>query len=85
MTKRQTRKPTPVDTAPAATAQPAERDPELQGEGNYTAARRHRKSVERFVDAGKVERAAHDAAPRSEGEARELREAEDAGRAHARK
>ena len=25
-------------------------DPPLQGEGNYTAARRHRKSVKRFLD-----------------------------------
>lgn len=73
-----TRKPSPKPR----TAGPG---PALQGEGNYTAARRHRESVERYIDSGDVERAAHDAAPHSADEAREMREAEQAGRAHARK
>lgn len=59
-------------------------DAEMQGEGNYTAARRHRESVEHFVAEGKVEQAARDAAPASPEEARELQAAEDAGRARAR-
>lgn len=88
MSKRTIRKPTAPNAAatpPTDPAHPGAPDPELQGEGNYTAARRHRKSVERFVDSGDVERAARDAAPASDEEARELREAEEAGRAHARK
>ena len=40
-------------------------DPALQGEGNYTAARRHRQSVKDFVESGDVERAAREAAPDS--------------------
>jgi hypothetical protein len=60
-------------------------NPALQGEGNYTAARRHRKSAEEFVESGKVERAARDAEPRSKDEAKALREAEKAGKSHARK
>ena len=59
--------------------------PVLQGEGNYTAARRHRESVKKFVDSGQVEPAAREAAPDSPAEAQELKAAEDAGRAHARK
>jgi hypothetical protein len=56
----------------------------LQGEGNYDAARRHRKSVEDFVESGDVERSARDAAPRSDEEADALREAEEQGRAPAK-
>lgn len=60
-------------------------DPALQGEGNYTAARRHRESAENFVDSGKVEEAARDAAPQDPTEQREMQQAEEAGRARARK
>jgi len=59
-------------------------DPPLQGEGNYTAARRHRKSAERFVESGRVEKAAHDAAPKDPAEQSELQQAEQDGRARAR-
>ena len=64
---------------------PESNDPALQGEGNYTAARRHRESVENFVDSGKVEEAARDAAPQDAGEQREMKQAEEAGRSRAKK
>ena len=54
----------------------------LQGEGNYDAARRHRKSVGRFIAEGKVEPAAANAQPKSEREARDLADAEDKGLEH---
>jgi hypothetical protein len=57
---------------------------DIQGEGNYDASRRHRESVERFVRAGRVEPAADAAAPRSEAEARDLKQAEEEGRSKAR-
>lgn len=57
----------------------------LQGEGNYDAARRHRESAEKFVKSGGVEPAAREAAPRSIEEAREMRDAEQAGKSHARR
>lgn len=60
-------------------------DPAMQGEGNYTAARRHREAVEHFVAEGRVDQAARDAAPASAEEARDLEAAEAAGRAHARR
>ena len=66
-------------------AGPDKNDPAMQGEGNYTAARRHRESVEQFVQSGKVEEAARDAAPQDPTEQRELQQAEKAGRARARK
>ena len=59
-------------------------DPPLQGEGNYTAARRHRESEEAFAASGRVEKAAHDAAPRTAEEAEQLRAAEKKGRAPAK-
>jgi hypothetical protein len=66
-------------------APPDDSSSQIEGEGNYTAARRHRKSVEDFVDEGRVEEAAQDAAPDSAEQAEELRQAEDEGLRHARK
>jgi hypothetical protein len=71
--------PAPTDTTPP------DDDPALQGEGNISAARRHRKSVEEFVEAGKVQPAADNAAPTDAAEAQELRDAEAEGRAHAKR
>ena len=73
---------TPPDAPPDA--QPAD-DPALQGEGNYAAARRHRESVEQFIDAGKVQTAAENAAPADAAEAEELRAAEEEGKSHAKR
>lgn len=67
------------------TPQPDKNDPALQGEGNYSAARRHRESAENFVDAGKVAEAAREAAPQDATEQREMQQAEEAGRSRARK
>ena len=66
------------------TSQPTP-DPALQGEGNYTAARRHRRSTEAFVESGKVDDAADKAAPRDDKEAQVLEDAERAGKQKARK
>lgn len=66
-------------------AGPDKDDPALQGEGNYTAARRHRESAEQFVQSGKVEQAAREAAPQDPTEQRELQQAEKAGRERAKK
>lgn len=64
---------------------PEEGNAPIEGEGSYTAARRHRKSVEDFVEDDRVDEAAAEAAPDSAEEADEMREAEDEGRSHARK
>lgn len=60
-------------------------NPDLQGEGNYTASRRYRKSVESFLASGKVNRAANDAAPETEAQRHDMQAAESEGRSHARK
>ena len=56
----------------------------LQGEGNYEAGRRYDEAQKRFVDAGRVDEAAEQAAPKSGAEADALRRAEDAGKSHAK-
>ncbi|MEO8122590.1 MAG: hypothetical protein ABI633_00915 [Burkholderiales bacterium] len=60
-------------------------NPELQGEGNYTASRRYRKYVDAFLETGQVIEAAKAAAPNTEAERRELKAAESEARSHARK
>ena len=74
-------KPQPQPVPPTASQGEPDSDPALQGEGNYTAARRHRSAVKKFIDAGRVPAAAREAAPDSDDQARELQQAEDAGRA----
>ncbi len=62
----------------------AKKDSEIQGEGDYRAARRHRRDVRDFVSKNDTERLARDAAPRTEAEQHELLEAERKGRARAK-
>ena len=58
--------------------------PDVQGEGDYEAARRYRKEVKDYVDSADIDKAAHDAAPKSPDEQREMDEAERAGRSHSK-
>jgi hypothetical protein len=58
--------------------------PNVQGEGDYEAARRYRKEVKDYVDSTDIDKAAHDAAPKSPDEQREMDEAERAGRSHSK-
>jgi hypothetical protein len=57
---------------------------EVQGEGNYEAARRYDEQQKKFVESGKVREAAENAAPESAAEEREMQEAEDIGRSRAK-
>jgi hypothetical protein len=58
--------------------------PDVQGEGDYDAARRYRKEVKDYVDSADIDKAAHDAAPKSPDEQREMDEAEREGRSHSK-
>jgi hypothetical protein len=57
---------------------------DVQGEGNYTAAKRYDDAAKKFVDSGKVDAAAKKAAPKTPQEAVDLRAAEAAGASHAK-
>jgi hypothetical protein len=59
-------------------------DSEVQGEGNYDAARRYNKAAREHARKADVEGEARDAEPRDAGEASELERAENEGRSHAK-
>ena len=60
------------------------KQPELEGEGNYTAAREYDAQVEKTVKSGTVERKAKEAKRAGEGqEGDELKRAEAEGKRHA--
>ena len=56
----------------------------VQGEGDYDAGRRYDKAAREFAESGRVEPAAHDAAPENEREAEALERAEEAGKSHSK-
>jgi hypothetical protein len=60
------------------------RAPKVQGEGDYDAARRHRRDVERFVRQNDTEELARRAQPESPDQAAELEQAEAEGRSRSR-
>lgn len=55
-----------------------------QGEGNREAARRYAEKTQDFVDSGKVEEAARNAANMSDQERKEAEQAEETGKSHAK-
>jgi hypothetical protein len=58
---------------------------DMQGEGNYDAARQYDEAASNFAKSGKVEPAAKDAAKAREGVEREaLDRAEEEGKKHAK-
>ncbi|PWB91917.1 hypothetical protein C5688_02605 [Methylocystis sp. MitZ-2018] len=58
--------------------------PQNEGEGSRTAAKQYNDATRKFVESGKVDKAAKDAEQAIEGdEAEELKRAEDEGRSHA--
>lgn len=57
---------------------------EVQGEGDYKAARRYNEATREFVNEEDVAEAARDAEPRSASEEQQLKRAEQAGRQRAK-
>ncbi len=57
---------------------------QVQGEGDYESARKFDQAERDFVKSGKVEKAAHDAEPKSQDEARDMLEAERIGRSRSK-
>lgn len=56
----------------------------VQGEGNYEAAKKYDESVQSFVKSGKVTEAAKEAKPVTSKEAKEMDDAERAGLSHSK-
>ena len=61
-----------------------DKDSRVQGEGDYRAARRHRRKLRQFIATSDTQELAREAAPRSEAEQLEMLEAERQGRAKAK-
>ena len=60
-------------------------DDKVEGEGTYKGTKDYNQRTKKFIDAGKVDKAAQDAEPRSIEEAREMEQAERAGKKHAKR
>lgn len=58
--------------------------PQQIGEGSYEGSREYKERTERYLEKADVEADAEKAKPRSDEEARELKEAEDEGRSHSK-
>ena len=54
------------------------------GEGNYKASRQYNDATKKFVESGRVDEAARNAAPKSDAEAKDMRDAEAEGKQHAK-
>jgi hypothetical protein len=57
----------------------------VEGEGSYSGTKDYNTRTEKFIESGKVDEAAEDAAPKSEQEAHEMQKAERIGRKKAKK
>jgi hypothetical protein len=56
----------------------------VHGEGNYAASKQYNDATRDFVKAGRVEKAAQDAAPTSDAEALQMQAAEAEGKRHSK-
>jgi hypothetical protein len=65
-------------------SQPQADGGQVQGEGNYEAAKEYDDAQRRFVESGKVDQAARDAEPRTDAERRDMERAEQEGRSRAK-
>jgi hypothetical protein len=61
-----------------------ERKNQVEGEGSYKGSKEYNERTKKFVDSGKVEQAAREAAPRNEQEAQAMQKAERQGKQHAK-
>ena len=56
----------------------------VEGEGSYSGTKDYNERTKKFVNSGKVDKAAHDAEPKSEQEKQEMEKAERAGKQHSK-
>ncbi len=57
---------------------------DLQGEGNYDAAKEFDEAQQKFVKSGKVDQAARDAEPKNIEEQKDIERAEEEAKGHAK-
>ena len=54
----------------------------VEGEGSYSGTKDYNQRTKKFIESGKVDKAARDAEPKSEEEKRAMQEAERIGKRH---
>ncbi|HZP87224.1 MAG TPA: hypothetical protein VFB54_10425 [Burkholderiales bacterium] len=59
-------------------------DNAIEGEGSYSGTKQYNEATRKFIEQGKVEQAAKDAAPHDQKEAQQMREAEKLGKQHSK-
>jgi hypothetical protein len=74
----------PARKKPHTRPSPVKKTSPVQGEGNYDASRRHRASVDAFLNTTNVEEAARDAEPQTPVEEQALFDAERIGESHSK-
>jgi hypothetical protein len=57
----------------------------VEGEGSYSGTKDYNQRTKKFVESGKVDKAAHDAEPKSEEEKQAMEKAERTGKQRAKK
>ena len=57
----------------------------VEGEGSYSGTKNYNARTKKFVDSGKVDKAAQDAEPKSEEEKQAMQKAERIGKQRAKK
>ena len=57
----------------------------VEGEGSYQGSKDYNERTKKFVESGKVDKAAHDAEPKSEEEKLAMQKAERIGKQRAKK
>ena len=62
-----------------------QRKDKVEGEGSYSGTRDYNRRTRRFLESGKVVRAARAAAPKSKGDAQAMKKAERVGKARAKR
>ena len=62
-----------------------DRKDKVEGEGSYSGTKDYNRRTEKFVESGKVDKAAHDAEPKSEQEKQAMQKAERIGKQRAKK
>ena len=62
-----------------------DRKDKVEGEGSYSGTKDYNQRTKKFIDSGKVDKAAHDAEPKTEEEKREMEKAEREGKQRAKK
>jgi len=57
----------------------------VEGEGSYSGTKDYNERTKKFVESGKVDKAAHEAEPKSEEEKQAMQKAERIGKQRAKK